>query len=523
MGKGWQMKPKGFWSYARGDDEHLDQMLSTLRARIAGEVSMLMGEDIGIFQDIHDLRTGDRWEDGLRKGLNKASFLIPVLTPRFFNRDWCREEVLTYLRLSQEAGLEPRIFPVKFVEWDEVEGCEVRAALQPFQYKDLSNWRFESDPTQKNRLVYEFGKDVKTRLKLPVAAKAEAAKAAKPVTPEVRAPEGLGQAVTARDAPPPPKQKVHVVDAWPKRGDFTLIQAAIDAAEPGDRIVVREGTYRESLRLSKVLEIVGEGDREKILVVTGEGDALHCDAPLAKVSGMRFRREAGGTDVSLWITGGAAEVEDCIFESLSLACVEIKGSGTSPTLRRCVMRNGAQTGMMVHGGAQVVAEECQFTGNAFAGVEVVGEATRATLHRCTATQGREDGFYFHSGAGGVLERCESVGNGGAGVHVATRAKPVLRDCDLRDNVDSGLLVISDAFARVDGGLISGNENAGVNVGAGSAAEVAGCMITGNGFEAVWIRDAESSGTFRDNDLRGNRRGAWDIAEGAKVTSSGNLE
>jgi hypothetical protein len=45
------IQPKGFWSYARGDDDHLDKMLSDSRKAIAGEVSMLLGEDVGIFQD----------------------------------------------------------------------------------------------------------------------------------------------------------------------------------------------------------------------------------------------------------------------------------------------------------------------------------------------------------------------------------------------------------------------------------------------------------------------------------------
>ena len=54
------MKPKGFWSYARGDHDHMDKMLSELRKQVAGEVSMLMGHDVGIFQDIDDLHTGDR-------------------------------------------------------------------------------------------------------------------------------------------------------------------------------------------------------------------------------------------------------------------------------------------------------------------------------------------------------------------------------------------------------------------------------------------------------------------------------
>lgn len=527
------MKPKGFWSYARGDDDHLDRMLSELRKAIAGEVSMLMGEDVSIFQDIYDLRTGDQWAEKLRAELNAASFLIPVLTPRFFNRPWCREEVLTYLRVSKEAGLEPRIFPIRFVEWDSDETCEVRAALQPFQYKDFSNWRFESDPTQRMRLLNDFARDVKARLKLTAAP----AKPAEPLTPRRKAPKepkgaksaGSFEQSAAKTNPAQgedafaPKQNVHVVDSWPKRGDFTTIQAAINAAEPGDRIVVREGTYREALRLSKVLEIVGEGDRERILVTTSKGHALVCNAPLSRVAGLRFRRESGGWDYGIWITAGGAEIEDCVVESQSYACVAIRGDGTTPSLRRCLLRDGAKGGLFVYDGALPVVEECRFVGNAFGGVEVKGQATKASLRRCVAESGKQGGYFFHDGAVGVMDGCEAIGNALSGVAIKTGAAPLLRDCTLRDNRKSGLYVREDGRGRVEGGRITGNGAAGVRVLESGAAEVTGCTITGNGYQAVWIDDAASTGTFRDNDLRGNVRGAWDIAEGAKVERSGNKE
>lgn len=513
------MQAKGFWSYARGDDDHLDTMLSNLRRVIAGEVSMLMGRDVGIFQDIHDLRTSDRWAEKLRAELSVASFLVPVLTPRFFNRPWCREEVLTYLRLSAEAGLEPRIFPVRFVEWDDDDTCDVREALKPFQYKDLSTWRFESDPTKKSRLVYELAKDIKARLNLAAAPPSGRAPA--------REPQTSGNAVQidrsrAEDALPP-KHTVHVVDPWPKRGDFTTIQAAIDAAEPGDKIVVREGTYRESLRLSKALEITGEGDRERILVTTDEGDALRCDAPLARISGLRFRREAGGQTCGIGITGGGAEFEDCVVESLSLACIEVAGSGTAPSLRRCLLRDGAQDGLFVYNGAQPLVEDCHFIGHALSGVQVRGQATRATLRRCVAANGKQGGFFFDDGATGVMERCEAIGNAFTGVTIITGAAPVLRDCTLRDNKQSGLFVYENGRGRVEGGRIAGNAKAGVEVRTGGAAEVRGCAITGNGYQAVWIVGADSTGSFTGNDLRGNVEGAWGIADRATVHRSGNKE
>ena len=464
------VQPKGFWSYARGDDAHLDGVLTELRGRIAGEVSMLLGHDVGIFQDIHDLRTGDRWAEVLRAGVTKASFLIPVLTPRFFNRDWCREEVLTYMRISEENGVEPRIFPIRFVEWDEDKDCEVRAALAPFQYKDLSNWRFESDPTQKAKLLHEFARDVKARLKV--------APAPRPVAAAVVEVKATGSVkLESREAKPgdAPRYKTYVVDPI-HRGDFTTIGAAIAAAEPGSKIVVREGTYREALRLSKPLEIVGEGDRERIVVVTATDDALHCDAPMARISGMRFCREVGGLDFGIQISGGAVEIDDCVVESLSWACVGISGAGSSPSLRRCIARDGKQ-----------------------------------------------DGYIFVDGAGGVMDRCEAVGNGHSGVLIVMEADPMLRDCVLRGNSLGGAKYYTNGRGRLEGCVIEANGGAGVDVGKGGAPEVTGCTIKSNAYQAVWIRDAASGGVFRGNDLRGNQRGAWDIADGAEVTREDNRE
>lgn len=514
------MNPKGFWSYTRGDDGHLDGVLTNLRKRIAGEVSMLLGHDVDIFQDIYDLRTGDRWEDKLRAGITATTFLIPVLTPRFFNRPWCREEVLTYLWLCNDKSIEPRIFPIRFVDYDDDKDCDVRAALKPFQYKSFTQWRFESDPTAQARLEHDFAKDVKDRLKAELPARA--APPAKPPPVAESTPSTVSEPASAK-VPPPVRYKTHIVDPMPRRGDFHTIADAIDAADPGDRIVIREGTYRESLRLSKPLELIGEGDRDRILVVTAEGDALHCDAPMARVQGLRFRRETGGNDFGVWVTSGAAEFEDCVFESRSLSCVEIYGDGTSPTFRRCAMRHGASAGLSILNGAEPLIEDCTMEGNQLAGVRVEDEGTRPVLRRCVARDGMQAGFFFHSDAAGMMEGCEATGNAYSGVQIQEAANPALRDCILRGNKQCGLVVKKGGMGEISGCEIAENGMVGVYVGEGGSPGVTNCRISGNAYQAVWIEGAESGGTFRDNDLRGNVHGAWNIATGVKVTREGNKE
>lgn len=84
----------------------------------------------------------------------------------------------------------------------------------------------------------------------------------------------------------------HVVDAS-GGGDFTTIQAAVDAASPGDTIQIRPGTYDGGVIVDKSLTIVGDpGD-----ATAGSGP----DAPvLQNASGMvGFEVRAGATDTTI--------------------------------------------------------------------------------------------------------------------------------------------------------------------------------------------------------------------------------
>lgn len=499
------MIPKGFWSYAQGDDKHLEGVLSDLRAKVAGEVSMLLGYDVDIFQDIRGLRTGDRWEERLRAEVTAATFLVPILTPRYFNRPFCREETLIFLRVAREVGVEARVFPIRFVEFDEEEGDEVRMALGEFQYKDFLSWRFESDPTRRAALLHAFAKDVKAGLRTTISLTRPAGIQSIPSVREHAAPpEGPR-------APEPPEVQTLTVDPVPGRADFSSISAAIAAAAPGGRIIVRPGTYREALRLSKPLKLVGEGERERILVTTAEGSPLLCDAALAHVSGMTFRREAGSNGSSVWITAGAVEIEDCIMESQSLECVKI--SSSTPTLRRCIMRSSNEIGLFIIEGARPIIEDCEIESSRSRGVWVWGKDTYATLRRCVARDGGSDGFHFDFGAGGVLERCESQNNAGDGITIAGESIPELRECIVRRNRKGGVFVMSGGRGRLEECTIEENAHAGVIVLERGDPIVFRCTIRGNGWQGIRIA-ADGMGTFEENDLRLNNEGAWYASDGA---------
>ena len=54
--------------------------------------------------------------------------------------------------------------------------------------------------------------------------------------------------------------------------DYALIQDAVDAASPGDTIIVREGTYEENIEVYKSLTIRSENGPDSTIVLSESGD-----------------------------------------------------------------------------------------------------------------------------------------------------------------------------------------------------------------------------------------------------------
>lgn len=260
-----------------------------------------------------------------------------------------------------------------------------------------------------------------------------------------------------------------VVDAR-KLGDYVTITDALTVAVPGTRIIVRPGLYQEGIVIDKPVEIVGDGDKNDIVIQSNDKSAIFFKADNGRVDNMTLRKIGSGDYSCVDIAQGRLELEGCDISSQCfhlVACVEI-GDGAAPRLRRnrihghdggsfSFLLDGKTVGVLVCGNGQGTIEDNEIVDTTI-GVWIL-EGGNPTLRRNCIHGCGNSGVYIHKNGQGTIEDNEIFANGLAGVFIVAGGNPTMR----RNRVNKG-----------------------------------------------------GGGIFEDNDIRGNADGAWYLAEGSEV-------
>lgn len=146
--------PQAFLSYAHIDDEFLGGRISFLRDQLERAIRVFSGRSFQIFQDKDGIAFGQHWPKRLEEALAQARFLIPILSPSWFNSRFCRDEAQKFLQYERMSDRLDLILPVYLIESEVLEDGEkcnldpVAKALSQRQYRDWREFIFD-DPEAK--------------------------------------------------------------------------------------------------------------------------------------------------------------------------------------------------------------------------------------------------------------------------------------------------------------------------------------------------------------------------------------
>ena len=234
------------------------------------------------------------------------------------------------------------------------------------------------------------------------------------------------------------------------------IQAAIDAASPGDRVLLTPGSWSEQLDFhGKAIAVVGQKGAAVTILDGGAGAPIvrfaSGEGPGSRLAGVTVTgggaaQGAGG----VVCTGATPTLEDCVIRGNHGKWGG--GISGSPVMRRCLVLDNSAS--LTHGG----------------GIYGAPTMTQCVVAGNTATSADGGGVYAPSGHLAASD-CVFVGNhavfadsSGGGVVVKSTASASFTRCLFAQNTASG-----GAFPGVAGGLWAQS----------SATTLVDCIVLGN--------------------------------------------
>jgi len=305
-------------------------------------------------------------------------------------------------------------------------------------------------------------------------------------------------------------------------GRFATITAALAAARPGDRVLVRAGTYREATLVVRTPRVIVEGEGWPVLDGQGAREVLVIAADDVTVRGL-VATNTGVSNLEDRAGIRARDVRNCVIEHNRL-----RDNLWGIYLQRsadCVVRDND---LEAHGTRQTES------GN---GIHL-WYSPGARVER-NHIRGHRDGIYFEFSQHGVTRDNVSEQSQRYGLHFMFSDSCSYLHNTFRDNTSGvavmysrGVVISGNRFERswgsaayglllkdISGGEISDNtfdrNSTGLFVEGSSRLDVRGNTFTQNGWAAKVLADADEN-RFTGNRFSGN---AFDVTTNSRSANS----
>jgi parallel beta-helix repeat protein len=269
---------------------------------------------------------------------------------------------------------------------------------------------------------------------------------------------------------------------------FATIQAAIDAAKPGDTVLVKPGVYRETLKFKEGIELRGENrDTTIVRFSTPPSNVVgqeHYDIPLeiracatGTVSNLGFEQEKSDERIedNVWMADAielfdsSISIENCRAQSAAGAGILVTGTKSAPSLLRNQCGRSKQCGISFEHGAHGKAEDNVCEENQYAGIMARGTGTAPELVNNQCSENEVNGILFKRGARGRATNNVCEQNRQDGILVSdSETAPALENNQCRANEHFGL-EFYDAQGRAERNLCEQNRWSGIAVSGSAAA------------------------------------------------------
>ncbi|MBI1831515.1 MAG: right-handed parallel beta-helix repeat-containing protein [Planctomycetes bacterium] len=289
--------------------------------------------------------------------------------------------------------------------------------------------------------------------------------------------------------------------------DFKTIQAALDAAKPGDTVLVEPGTYREQVRLKERVTLKSAGDDAPAKLGLKRADATIIEHAGANAKGPAVLMAEGSVLDGFRVTRAGA------FDQKEYDLHYATSGELLPDERGAVGVKGAVPALVLPGVTATV-QFCIVHDNGQAGIGCSGKGNHSRIYKNIVYRNMGGGIGSADGASPTIEAnvCFNNLRGGIGNR---NSKAVILNNESFDNVRAGIGIREGATPIVRGNKCYNNRRAGIGVrmaGTNPIIEDNDCF--GNEMAGIGSRDGAAP-IIRNNRCYKNQMAGIGSRDGAK--------
>ena len=292
-------------------------------------------------------------------------------------------------------------------------------------------------------------------------------------------------------------------------GQYKTIGDAIKAVDSGSMIVVKQGTYEESISSGgKRLHIHADDSSGPVIIHDRFSTNFYPHGDLI-VSGFTLQDQVRVDDGTIYFV-------NCVFGEIKFESRDAR-RGSNTHFQDCrVGKIEFKSSSYLDIEQRLTMERCEISKHGV-GVSISGKTALAKLidcklHSCStavAFDQKSKGLVY----GCVISSCSS-----AAIRIDNDSSVSFDECRIQNNGSGAILVKGYGLVKVENCQINNNQGVAFSVESGNI-ELCRCLVNGNLKAASF--EAESAGTITDCDLRNNSMPVT-ISAGAQVHQSNNI-
>ncbi len=305
------------------------------------------------------------------------------------------------------------------------------------------------------------------------------------------------------EAPPKNEPVTRIVDST-GRGQHTSISAAIAVADPGNRILIRPGVYREHLTVDKPLELIGDGKTEEIVLTDSNDDVVDFQTTIGRISNLTIRQEhelkgEGPGYNAVDISQGRLILENCQLSSTSGAVVYVRG-GADPQITHNKISSLREKPGVVVAGARGLIENNEISAKKGWGIVVIWAPSAPIVRQNVIRSSLGIGLLEKSSA--TIDD-NDIASTSTGVVVMESEAVVTRN--RIHECGTGVRINKGGRAAIEGNTVTNNRTSGIDIESDAQATLTGNILAENGAYGI-TASSEASVTLGENTFRDNKGG-----------------